>query len=484
MDPAPNALDSLRRPRSIAIVGASADGSKAGGVILAGLLSGTFPGPVWPVNPRHGSLLGRPCFPSLAALPSMPELVIVATPAAAAPDAVREAAAVGARAVVVVASGFAEAGEEGRRIQDGMRDVARAAGMRLLGPNGLGVMDPRSGVDSFFIPAGRLGRPRPGPIAVLSQSGVFALAAVERLSHEGPGVSLALSYGNRADLGESDALEALADDPGTGAVALVMESVDDGPRFLHAAARCAALKPVVALKCGRGEAGAAAVRSHTGALAGRAAIYGAAFHRAGVVEARGLDDLLDGAKALAMQPPAPGRRLLVVTNGGGFGAACADAAAAEGLDLPPVAGTAATALRERLASFASPRNPVDVTAVAADGDFGAVLDAAFVPAGSPFDAAIVSCLSAAPGITEGIARRIAVAGREAGRPVVALHLGGARGVAIGRALESAGVPVYPTPERAVAAVRALVLRGEAVARTRVATRAGRRRAARHEAVLS
>jgi acyl-CoA synthetase (NDP forming) len=185
-----------------------------------------------------------------------------------------------------------------------------------------------------------------------------------------------------------------------------------------------------------------------------------------------------------MQPPARGRRILVVTNGGGFGAACADAAAAEGLDLPPVAGAASRALRTRLASFASPHNPVDVTAVADDGDFGAVLDAAFAPAASTYDAAIVACLSAAPGVTEGIAARIAAAGREAGRPVVALHLGGTRGTPIGWALEASGVPVYPTPERAVGAVRALVLRGEAMARSGAAARPSRRSGPRRVAVPS
>ena len=469
-------LDAFRSPRSIAVVGATGDGAKAGGVVLANLLGGVFPGPVWPVNPRHEMLLGRRCFPSLASLPGVPELVIAAVPAAAVPLLIREAGARGARAVVVLGSGFAESGATGCTLQNRVASEARWAGLGVLGPNCLGVLDPRSGVDTFFIPAGRLSRPRPGSVAVLSQSGVFALALVDRFSHGGPGISVALSYGNRVGLGESDALASLADDRDTRAVALVMESVDDGPRFLRAAALCAAVKPVVALKCGRGAAGAAAVRSHTGALAGRAAVYGAAFRRAGVIEARGLDDLADAAKALAMQPPAPGRRLLVVTNGGGFGAACADAAAAEGLELPALPRAVAESLRDRLSRFASPRNPVDVTAVAPDGDFGAVLDGAFATADAPFDAAIVACLSAAPGITEGIAARVADAGRRAGRPVVALHLGGRRGVPIEWALESAGVPVFPTPERAVGAVRALVLRGEAVARLRAGRTTPRRKA--------
>lgn len=363
------AMDAVLRPRSLAVVGASPDRDSIGGAVFANLLAAGYTGALHAVNRRGRPVDGRPCHRSLADVPGELEAAVLAIPAAGVIEAARACAARGVRALVVLSAGFAETGPEGAALQDELLAVCRAAGMRLVGPNSLGVIDtdPAVRLDATFAPTA----PPAGGLALLSQSGGVGIALLEQARALGVGISAFVSAGNKADLSGNDFVEWCAQDERTKAILLYLESFGNPRKFARIARRVGREKPIVAVKAGRSPAGARAAASHTGALlAGSERTVDALFRQAGVLRAETLGELLDLAALLERQPLPAGRRVAIVTNAGGPGILCADACQAAGLELPELPATARAQLARDALPGAALGNPVDLLAAATPETFG------------------------------------------------------------------------------------------------------------------
>jgi acetyl coenzyme A synthetase (ADP forming)-like protein len=366
------AVRHVLRPASVAVVGASPRPGSVGASVLANLLAAGFQGEVHPVNPRHTAVAGLRCHPSVEAIGQAVELAVIAVPASAVLDAAASCARAGVRAIVVVSDGFAEAGDDGRQRQRELLALCRQAGMRLVGPNCLGVMttDPAVRLNASFAPS----TPPAGPVAFLSQSGALAIAAIDLAGRAGLGLSSFVSVGNKADLSGNDFLSYWEQDEPTRVVMLYLESFGNPRKFSRVARRVAASKPIVAVKGGRSAAGVRAAGSHTGAmLAGSPATIAALFVQAGVIATDSLQELFDVGLLLAHQPAPRGRRVGIVTNGGGLGILCADACGAAGLDVVGLSQRTRTALAQQAPRGAAVANPVDLLAAAAPDAFATTI---------------------------------------------------------------------------------------------------------------
>jgi acyl-CoA synthetase (NDP forming) len=360
----PHRLDPLLRPRSIAIIGASDDPTRIGGRPLAYLLARGFAGRVLPVNPNRATVQGLPAFPTVAALPEVPDAAIIAIPGEAAIEAVAELAARGCRAGIVFTAGFAETGAAGAAAQARLVAAARAHGMRLLGPNCLGLFNATIGHYPIFSASFENGWPLPGGVGIASQSGAYGSHLFAAARDRGIGTPVLVTTGNEADLTIADVIDWMAASEEVRVIAAYAEGIQDGPRFLAAlAAARDSRKPVVMMKVGRSALGRAAAQSHTASIAGDDRVFDAMLAEAGAVRARTTEELLDICYA-AQRGIFPARNTLgVVTISGGAGVLISDAAEAAGLPMPPMPEAAQARLRE-LVPFASPLNPVDCTAQA------------------------------------------------------------------------------------------------------------------------
>lgn len=439
-------------PASVAVVGASTRPGKISNIIIKSLKESGFPGAIYPVNPAHTEVEGLRCYPALKEIGANIDLAVFAVPAEAVPGALREASGQ-VKGAIIVGGGFGETGLNGAELEDEVRQITREGRIRVMGPNCMGIYDAVSRLDTFFISRDRICRPKKGGISVLSQSGSFAVAAMDELASEGIGVARVISYGNKADVNESDCLEFLADDPDTTAVALYIESVDNGRRFMEAARLCSSRKPVMAVKVGKGGPGASAARSHTGAMAGRYEAYRAAFKKAGVLELEGYEDFITGCKALGALLPAKGRRVAIITDGGGVGVNLADACGALGLEIPLPGDDTIERLRSVFPPYFVVGNPIDLTGSATDDLYAEAIKGTL--GGDSFDLAIVAALWGPPGLTDRLAGLIAEEARQTGKPVIVCSPGGAYSREKDRLFREAGLPVFTTPEAAARAARTL-----------------------------
>jgi acetate---CoA ligase (ADP-forming) len=440
------AVGPFLRPAAIAVVGASDKPASIGGLLLANLLASGFTGPVYPVNPRHQVILGVTCHPELASCPTRPDLAVVAVPAPMVADVVDQAGALGVRAVCVISAGFAEIGGRGGALQDELRRRARAAGVRLIGPNCFGLLSggPGPRFNATFGPV----FPPPGRLAFVTQSGGLGLAALALLAGPSLGISGFVSVGNTADLSPNDLLLYWDEDPGTDVVLAYLESVPDPRRFARIARRVSRRKPIVAVKAGRTGAGRRAASSHTAALAAGETAVEALFHQAGVIRADTLEELFDIAAVLSAPPVPAGRRVAVLTNGGGPGILVADACEAAGLLVPELSDDTQAALRAGLPPQASVKNPVDVVASATAGQYGQALR--LLGAATEIDAIIAVYIPPFTTAAEDVAREItATAATMPAKPVIAVFL--TAGAAPAR-LADAGIPAFTYPEQAAAAL--------------------------------
>jgi acetyl coenzyme A synthetase (ADP forming)-like protein len=380
------AVRSFLAPRSVAVVGASRRRGTIGGEILHNLIAGGFTGEVYPVNDRADVVQSLPAYRTLSDIPAAAELAVVVVPAEHVLGVAQECAAAGVRALLVISAGFAETGGDGERRQRELLGICRSAGMRLIGPNCLGVLNthPEVRLNATFAPhqapAGRVG--------FLSQSGGIGIAIIEAAERLGVGLSSFVSVGNKADLSSNDLLEYWEQDPDTDLAILYLESFGNPRKFARVARRFARQKPILAVKSGRSAAGAKATSSHTGALLAASDVtVDALFHQAGVIRTDTLHELFDVAALLTKQPIPAGDRIAIVTNGGGPGIICADACQANGVRLPEPS----VAVKDQLARFlpdaASLGNPVDMIASASAEDYQRTLQT-LVQAGA-YDAILV-----------------------------------------------------------------------------------------------
>ena len=429
-------LDAIFLPRSVAVVGASNAPDKYGHIILKNILDAGFHGPVYPVNPKAGQILGRPCAPSIADLPPGVDLAVIIIPARTVPQALAEAGQRGIKAAIIISGGFAESGDEGAALQREVAEFARRTGMRVVGPNCQGLNNPHGGLcASWPLLTER------GEIAVISQSGTVGAALMDWASQERLGCSTFVSLGNRADVDEADLIDYLAHDPHTYAVAAYLEGIQDLDRFRRAVSGCR--KPIVILKPGRTAEGRRAAESHTRSLAGRDELYTALFRQLRVHRADSLEDLYDFAKALAYLPRPAGRHILTITSSGGSGILATDWAEWSGLSIAPLPDRVAEALRGLLPPRCIVANPLDLTGDATAALYRKVLDA--TAAHVDYQVIIFGdpILDAAEVATPGA-------------PQLVIFLGGADVERRERErMHRKKVPVFPSPERGIRALAQL-----------------------------
>lgn len=450
-------METFFNPSSVAIVGATEKPGSLPGVILKNLLGMGYKGKIYPVNPKYETVFGLKCFPSILDIPDEIALTVIAIPASLVLDVIKQQARKRIRHSIIISAGFREMGAEGVEMEEKIREVAIENDIRILGPNCLGVLDNYTNFTTSFLSWERVSNPKKGSLSILSQSGAFAIALLDLATQEGLGIAKMVNYGNRIDIGESSLLPFLRDDIHTKVVAIYMESVDHGRRFIEAARSCSKKKPIVVLKVGKGAAGIAAAKSHTGAIAGNYEIYKAAFLKSGIIEANGLEEFIDGVKALSMQNPPRGNRILIVTNGGGFGVIVADYCSENGLEVPPPSPQLKERLRSKFSTYYVVNNPVDLTGSARDSDYYLALYTCMIES-NEYDAAIIIPLMAPQGMTEKVVDLVTDTMKQSGKPAVICTVGGAFTTKVKQLFEEREFPVYPSPERSARAMAMLLKR--------------------------
>ncbi|GAB61778.1 MAG: CoA-binding protein [Candidatus Jettenia sp.] len=450
-------METFFNPSSVAIIGATEKPGSLPGIIVKNLLDMGFGGRIYPVNPKYGNVFGLRCFPSILDIPDEIALTVIAVPALFVLDILKQHALKQIHYSIIISAGFREMGPEGIEMEEKIRQIAIENKIRIIGPNCLGVFDNYTNFTTSFLPGERVSKPKKGSLSILSQSGAFAIALLDLATQEGLGIARMINYGNRIDVGESALLPFLTSDSSTKVIALYMESVDHGRKFIEVARACSKKKPIVVLKVGKGEAGIAAAKSHTGAIAGKYEIYKAAFLKSGIIEANGLEEFIDGVKALSMQNPPKGNRILIVTNGGGFGVIVADHCSENGLEVPPPSRQLKEKLRSRLSKFYVVNNPVDLTGSASDEDYRIAIHTCMAES-DEYDAAIIIPLMAPQGMTEKVVDHIADTMKVSGKPGVICTVGGVFTMKVKQLLEERMFPVYPSPERSARAMAMLFRR--------------------------
>ncbi len=452
-------LDKFFNPQSIAIVGATENEQDITSAIFNNLSEMDFKGTITPVNPHHDKVFGLKCYPSILDCKANIDLSIIAVSSDHVPEILNQHIKRGIKNVIILSGGFAETGNKGMVLEEEVKRLSRENNIRVIGPNCIGVLDNYSNFSTFFLPWSKVKRPTKGNLSILSQSGSYAISMLDMLAIEGIGVSRLVSYGNRVDVGESELIEYLTEDDSTNVIGIYMESVDDGRRFIKASSRCSRDKHMVVLKVGRRNSGINAARSHTGAIAGKYEIYKAAFKKSGILEVNNLEEFVDACKVLLMQKPARGKKVLVLTNGGGFGVAVSDICSAMELNIAQTPTGIRESLSKHFPEFFIFNNPIDLTGSAGDEDFGFALKTAFVD-NDFYDAAIIIPLMPPPTMTEDVVDIIAQRANESGKPVVVCTIGGVYTKEIKEQFELKNIPVYQSPERAVKAMNILVERGK------------------------
>lgn len=452
---ASSSLEPFFSPKGIALIGATADPVKLGYGLARNLVQCNYRGVVHFVNPRGGSLLGRPLYPSILDVPDPVDLAILLIPAAAVPEALRQCGERGLRAAIIASGGFRESGAEGAALEAECLRIAHQYGMRLLGPNCIGLLDTHLPLDATFLPPPG---PLPGDVAFISHSGAICAAVIDWARGQGFGLSRLVSLGNQADVNETDVLAAVAADPYTRVLTLYLEGVSDGRRFVQEASQVSRRKPIIALKVGRYASGQRAVASHTGALAGRESAFNAAFRRAGVIRAETTEEMFDWARALAWCPPPKGRAVAILTNAGGPGVTAADALEANGMHLATLSEGTVAALRVLLPPAASLHNPVDMLASATPEQYAECLR---ILLGDPAVHGVLVILPPPPMHTAGaVAKALIPVIHHADKPVVVALMGERLIQEAVEHFRAARVPEYRFSERAASALAILAQRAE------------------------
>ncbi len=439
-------MKSLFAPRGIAVVGASTRRGQLGAEVFHNLVAAGFKGRLYPVNPVAETVEYVPCFPRVSDIPGPVDLAIVVVPADRVGDVVAECVEKGVRAIVMITAGFGETGPEGKKREEELVAQVRAAGIRLVGPNCMGVLntDPSVSMLGTFSSV----FPAPGNIAMSTQSGALGLAILDYARQIGVGFSTFVSVGNKADVSGNDLIQYWAEDSRTQVMLLYLESFGNPKKFGRIARRVAHKKPIIAVKSGRSKSGARAASSHTGALATSDAIVNDLFRQAGIIRTNTLEEMFDVAQLLALQPLPPGRRIAIVTNAGGPGILAADTAEAGGLELAALSEATTGALRSFLPAAASVGNPVDMIASATAEQYARAID--LLAADESVDAVLVIYIPVMPEHADAVAAVIrGASSRPRAKTIVANFMG---------AQEWRGrlnpVPSFPFPERAASALAA------------------------------
>lgn len=446
-------LNGIMHPKSVAVIGASDNPDKVGHVILQNYIDSGYPGRLYPININTtGKIMGMKAYKSVLDVKKKIDLAVIAVPAAAVNGVLEECGKVHVKGAVVVSGGFAEVGET--KMQDEMVRIANRYSIPVIGPNCLGVMDPRTRVDTLFLPTYKIDRPKIGGVSFAAQSGAVGSSILDLINNEGFGLARFFSYGNAAVVDETDILNYLAHDKETKVIVLYLEGVKRGKDFVETAKMTTKSKPIVVIKGGVTEAGAQAAHSHTAALAGSYQAYEAVFRQFGFAIANDIKDLLNFSKIFDTQPLAVGNRIAMITNGGGAGVLATDAVYQNGLVISQLSKESEAALRKCMPPIVNIRLPLDMAGDADDKRFG---DALSVIEKDPnVDAIIAIALFQTPGADSRVAATLIHYATQMTKPMVVVSIGGSYTRAHKEMMESAGVPVYDSPGDAARSLAALV----------------------------
>ena len=443
----------IMSPRSVAVIGASDKPDKVGHAIMQNYIDVGFEGEIYPVNISAGDkIMGFKAYKKVPDIKKEIDLAVISIPAEFVPATILECGRAHVKGIVVVSSGFAEVGNQA--LQDKLAAAAKRYGIPVIGPNCLGVMDPRSKNDTLFLPTYKIDRPKMGGVSFVSQSGSIGSSILDLISEQGFGLARFISYGNAAVVDEVDLLNYLAHDSDTRVVVFYIEGVKRGKEFVELARTATKLKPVVILKGGVSPSGAKAAHSHTASLAGSAEAYKAAFKQFGFIEADTLDDLLNYAKIFDTQPLTTGNRIGVITNGGGHGVLATDALYMNGLEMAELGKNASKSLKKSMPSIVNIRLPLDIGGDANDKRFNDAFEA--LGNDPNIDAIMAITLFQTPGADERVAASIVNYGTEGVKPLVAVSTGSAYTQSHVKLIEESGVPVYDSPDIAARALAALI----------------------------
>ena len=436
-------LDPFFAPKTVAVIGATEAPGKVGRTVLWNLISSPFGGTVFPINAKRASVLGLKAYPTLAAVPDPVELAVIVTPAATVPGLIEECVAGGVKAAIIISAGFKETGPQGVELERRILETAQRGGMRIIGPNCLGVMSPVTGFNATFA----AGIARKGSVGFVSQSGALLTAILDWAEREHTGFSSIVSLGSMLDVGWGDVIYELGDDPHTRSIVVYMETIGDARAFLSAAREVALTKPIIVIKPGRTEAAARAAASHTGSLTGSDDVLEAAFRRAGVLRVEEIDDLFGMSEVLAMQPRPTGKRLTIVTNAGGPAVLATDALIGGGGELATLPEETIAQLGTILPDAWSHNNPIDILG---DADAGRYRTAVEIATANPDSNGLLVILTPQD-MTEPTetAQALTDFAHLKSGPVMASWMGGPmveQGTGI---LQAAGIPVFGYPDTAV-----------------------------------
>lgn len=442
-------LDHLLKPKSVALIGASAKPESLGHLVMKNLLAGHFNGPIWPVNPKYDQVLGEPCYKDIDDLPKAPDLAIIATPAGTVPDLITQLGKRGTRAAVILSAGFKEE-VNGRTLEEDLLNAAQPHGLRVLGPNCVGLLLPNLGLNASFAHTDSL----PGKLALVSQSGALCTTMIDWARSRGIGFSHFISLGNGSDVDFGDLLDYLGKDPSTTGILLYIESIKEARKFMSAARATSRNKPIIVIKSGRVKEGAKAATSHTGALAGSDDVFDTAIRRAGMLRVYTLDDLFSAVETLARARRVQGDRLAILTNGGGPGVLATDALISHGGHLAELSEDTLKELDEVLPANWSHGNPIDIIG---DGDAERYVNALRVLLqDKSYDAILIMLVPVAVIDNAEVARAISEEIKQSKKPIFTCWMGAEAVDEARKHFENEGVPSYETPDAAIHAFMQMV----------------------------
>ncbi len=449
-------LDYIFNPESVAVIGASANPGKPGFLCTSNLVNDGFKGKIYPVNPSLSELSGLKAYPSVLDIPGEPDLAISVVPAGQAISVLEDCIKKRVKGIIFVSAGFSEIGSEmGLDLQNELRDKANKSGIKIIGPNTMGLINTKNNLNATFSPG--LGRSKTGNVSVVSQSGGMCVYLVNALTGNNVGVSKVMGLGNRCNLDFDEVVTYLAEDEDTGVIVLYIEGINEPKKLMKAALETVGKKPIVALKGGRSEESSSATLSHTGSLAGKYEYYRAAFNQGGMISVDSLTELTDVTKALALQKPARGNRLAVLSLQAGPGIIAADKCREYGMELSVFSQDTKKRLREKISPLLSIENPVDMAWTGSDFDTSREILSAVLE-DDDVDAIIAAFISFE--LSRELPKALIDAAGKTGKPIITCvgSLGASEDTI--NSLEEAGIPAYPFPDRACTGLAGLVKYGE------------------------
>lgn len=446
-----NKIDYFFNPRSVAVIGASRNQKKIGHIVFRNFVKGKFKGRTFPVNPKTETLLKCKCYPSVLKIKERVDLAVISVPAPLVPETLEECGRKGIPAVVIVSGGFKEVGKEG--LESRLGEIAKKYKMRIVGPNCLGIFDPSTGVDMIFLPRYKLERPKEGGIAFITQSGAVGSVVLDWMARKGYRISKFISYGNAVDVDEADLLKYLAKDKKTKVICAYFEGVREGRKFLDVTKRISGKKPIIILKGGTTEAGTEAISSHTGSLAGSFEVYTAAFKQAGVLQADDMEELFGFARTLSTLSEPKGKRVQIITDGGGFGVLLSDNVVENGLMLAKMKKQTTDMLRKKMPPYVVLKNPIDLTGDADVERYRIALNAALADPNVDMIGLIV--LLQVPKLGGDIVETVTNAFKSTDKPIFVISAGGEYTEVLKKSLEDFGIPTFSYPQNAASAMRIL-----------------------------